>query len=76
MENLIAKEDKVNHLHENNDNSKLIKKQRDGLNTTNVSKDVGMNDIIDQIGNLIKKFANEVNTTKGNIIQNEGKLYI
>lgn len=73
MENIIKKDDKVYLFDENKENSKIFRKQKDGLNTSNVSKDIGMNDIIDQIGNLMKKFANEVNVTKGNITQIEGK---
>jgi len=70
MENFITNEDKFPELNDKRNNSK---KQKDGFNTSNISRDVGMNDIIDQIGNLMKKFANEVNTTKNNITQNEGK---
>ncbi len=54
------------NLQINNEYKKYIKaaKTNDSLNTSNATRDVGMNDIIDQIGNLMKKFANEVNLQK------------
>lgn len=65
----MKKEDKNKF---NEENEKDSKKQKEGLNASNISRDVGMNDIIDQIGNLMKKFANEVNVTKDEFTDKAG----
>lgn len=59
-------------------NNEMLNVQEDNLiikdnsNVSYLSKDIGMNDILDQIGNLMKKFAVEVNT-KEDISRNDGK---
>jgi len=73
MEFIKSKDDK---LKQKNENINSTKKLKEGLNTSNMSKDVGMNGIIDEIGNLMKKFANEVNITNNNTNQIVGKIYI
>ena len=44
---------------------------KDILNISNVSKDVGMIDIMDQIGNLMKKFAVEEDLDKKEQLKNK-----
>jgi len=73
MEFIKSKDDK---LKQKNENINSTKKLKEGLNTSNMSKDAGMNGIIDEIGNLMKKFANEVNITNNNTNQIVGKIYI
>lgn len=67
-------QEKVEINNENRDKNKLLFKTKEALNVSNMTRDVGMNDIIDQIGNLMKKFANEVNVQKADTTEIEGNI--